>query len=115
MFSKILRILRFLFIFSGTRSEKYKAAKRSGRVRCVNKDWIKDSISNGYAILEDNFTAVGTTSTPNKETDLPNFSMMSSIMQYTSRECNNTYDQTINLTSMLPVTNTELRKRKSMS
>lgn len=66
---------------SGVNSEKYKAARRSGSIKCVNIDWVKDSVKLGYALPDEDYPVKKITSTPTKDGENvdPNFSVMSAI------------------------------------
>lgn len=87
-------------------SEKYKAAKKTNRIKCVNVQWINDSIKMGYALPETNYSVRAATSTPTKDHENldPNFSTMSAIppnsfMQMPS-PAKNTFYETMDSTAL---------------
>lgn len=111
-FHEIQAFETYIF-FSGTNTEKYKAAKNSKTIQCVPIEWIKDSISSGFSLPQDNYSLKRSTSTPTRDNEGPNFSMISVIAPSHSKTQLEFYNETINNTNCLLQTTTS-KKRKSM-
>lgn len=87
-----------LFLFYSDVNTKFRAASLSHDVKCVNKDWIEESISKGYVLPEDNFKVKRSALTPTKD-NLPMCSMLNVIKPGTSNDLQNTYNKIINITN----------------
>ncbi|XP_050511327.1 DNA topoisomerase 2-binding protein 1 isoform X1 [Diabrotica virgifera virgifera] len=63
------------------KSEKYKAARQCEHIKCVNVNWVTDSVAKGYALSHDLYKVQKITSTPTKRDKYvnPEFSVLSAI------------------------------------
>lgn len=97
-----------------TTSDKYKAARRSGMVKCVSVDWVEDSVEKGYALPFAAYPIKKGTSTPVKmhENENPDFSTMSAIGLVRQDE-RSVLQETVNVSSVSQDSNSTL-KRKSI-
>lgn len=112
-----VRLAFKVLIYRSTASDKYKAARNSKTVKCVSFEWVKDSISKGYALPFSAYPVKKGTSTPTKgnEDVNPDFSMMSVIAPPRSSE-KSVLQETVNVSSISQINaHTPISlKRKSM-
>ncbi|XP_057665915.1 DNA topoisomerase 2-binding protein 1-B isoform X1 [Diorhabda carinulata] len=103
-----------ILICSGdvTRSEKFKAARQCPHIKCVNINWVTDSVQKGYALPHTLYQVQKITSTPTKTDKYvnPEFSILSAIggPNLSQKTC---VEDTLSLTS-LDVEKTGNSKRK---
>lgn len=86
--------------YRSSTSEKYKAARKTCSIQCVNPTWITDSLERGYALPHDLYPVKKSTSTPTKggEQENPDFSTISIIAPVSRQSYKSVLEETTNVT-----------------